>query len=461
MYSDDHSRYVWIASDNPAQDWINRAITALQSPVPPPIDPTPPQRQVTDSDWVTTAGAFFAYRGKPLVLNGVNYWPLSHNGKAPGEFAPHWLEPSWFDPAIISHDLDQLQRLNINAVSIQYHEVSQAPQLRWFVNACRLRGIWVHCFIGYLQPLDQDLAKAEALIRAADIPNLPGLFAIDIAWEPHLGLFDQRGRFNPHWEQWLQEHYGSLEQARRVLGRTAGPTDDELRSDQGPHLPLVNAYRQFVDEYFGQRYAAVARFVRELGCRQLLSARTGYGGNGNHWADPFLPLDLGTGAEHFDFICPEGYALTGDLDQFNEGCFITAYARAVSGGKPVVWMEYGCSVSADPQAADLENQARLFRNMHHLLRRSSAAGAFAWWYPGGWRVDEKSDMGLIAPNNQPRPAARLLAQAERFPAPINDSLPPLLIDPSQHATGLSGLWDQWRETFRREMREVRITPPSR
>jgi len=205
-----------------------------------------------------------------------------------------------------------------------------------------------------------------------------------------------------------------------------------------------------------RRYGEVERLVRRLGCRQLLSARSGYGGNGNHWADPMLPIDLATGAVHFDSISPEGYALTGDLDQFREGGFLTAYARGVTGGKPVAWLEFGVSVGENPLPPDLDNQARLYRNMLELARRSHAAGCFAWWYPGGWRVDERSDFGIVNPDATLRPAAEAIRQFK----PRTDPTPAWSgreFKPDADARGLSALWDKWRETYRNEepMQEVR------
>lgn len=443
------------AGKHKVYDQIDQVIKVFSAPQSPAED-----------DWMTVSGAYFSYRGKPVFLSGINYWPLSHNGKSPGEFAPHWLEPSVFDPEIIRRDLDRLQEVGINAVSIQYHEEGQAPQLKFFVDECRKRGIWVHAFVGHLQPLEQNLAKAEKIITAADLKNLPGVFAIDIAWEPHLGNYGQRCGFDAHWEAWLKEQYGSIEHAEKVIDRpflikddhVTGPTDDELRTD-GSHRAFVAVYRRFVDDYMSRRYGEVERLVRRSGCKQLLSARSGYGGTGSHWADALFPMDLGTGIVHLDFVSPEGYALTGDLDQFYEGGFLTAYARGVSGGKPVAWLEFGCSVGQNPQRVDLENQARLNHNMFELGLKSHAAGLFGWWYPSGWRVDERSDMGIVNPDSTWRPVGdEYRAAAKRV---AKESFEPLRwadreIDRDSDARGVSGLWDGRRETYRKEMSEDRI-----
>jgi hypothetical protein len=233
-----------------------------------------------------------------------------------------------------------------------------------------------------------------------------------------------------------------------------GPTDEELRTD-GAHRVVVANYRRFVDDYMSRRYGEIERLVRRLGCKQLLGARSGYGGTGNHWADALLPVDVATGVVHFDFTSPEGYGLTGSLDQFYEGGFLTAYARGVSAGKPVVWVEFGCSVGQNPQRIDLDNQARIYRNMTELAERSHAAGMFGWWYPGGWRVDERSDFGIVNPDSTLRPAAIEYAKSRRDPSRPSD-WNQREVDPAADARGLSALWDRWRATYREQMRRGEV-----
>lgn len=426
----------------------------------------PPPRTPSPEEWVTTKDGFFQYRGRPVFLLGINYWPSNHNGKMRGEFNAHWLDPGVFDPDIIRGDLDRLREVGINAVSIQYHDESQAPQLKWFVNECRNRGIWIHCFVGFLQPLEQDLPKSQRLIEAADLKNCPQVFAIDVAWEPHLGGYAERCRFDAEWDAWVKEQYGSIEHAEDVIGFPfltkdgviTGPSDEQLRTD-GKHRVLVAVYRRFVNDLMSRRYGEVARLVRRLGCKQLLSARSGYGGTGNSWGDPLLPIDLGSGAVHFDFVSPEGYALTGDTDQFHEGGFLTAYARGISGGKPVAWMEFGCSVGANPQKPDLENQARLYRNMFDLCARSKAAACFGWWFPGGWRVDERSDMGVVNPDGTWRPVGAAIREygahvrGEKLTVGLWNGRE---VDSAKDARGLSALWKANAAEYRTQMSERRI-----
>jgi hypothetical protein len=50
-------------------------------------------------------------------------------------------------------------------------------------------------------------------------------------------------------------------------------------------------------------------------------------------------------------------------------------------------------------------QAEEGRQWWQMQAESGAWGSFVWWYPGGFRVGENSDCGLVDPNNAPQPVA--------------------------------------------------------
>ena len=421
-------------------------------------------RTAGEQEWVTVAGSRFKLGRRPVFMLGVNYWPLTTTGRTPGESTPHWLDCAVFDPNLVRRDLDLLAEAGVNSVSLQYLAPEQAPQLKFFLEEARKRGICVHLFVAGLQPLDQNLDLAKRLILAADLKNESQVFAIDVAWEPHLGTYSERCRFDADWAGWLNEQYGSKEHAERVLdcrlwkknGVLTGPPDDELAGD-GPDRAPVAAYRRFVHDFMSRRYGFVARWLRWLGLRQLLSARTGYGGTGQAWAEKMLALDPAVGAVHFNFISPEGWGLNGSSAEFVEASFITAYCRGVSDGKPVLWAEFGSSVGVDPQAADMENQARIYRNMFDMALNSRASGCFGWWFPSGWRTGEESDMGIVNPDGSWRPAGeayRHFAHRLRgeWAAPSGWRGREMDVD----AGRLSRVWKTWRDIYRTEAAEGRM-----
>jgi hypothetical protein len=419
-----------------------------------------------EQEWITAAGARFAAGRRPMFMLGVNYWPRTTNGRMPSEHAPHWLDSAVFDPELIREDLAQLEEAGVNVVSIQYQEPEQAPQLKYFLEEARKHGIWVHLFVTGLQPLDQDLGLAERLIDAADLKNESQVFAIDLAWEPRLGPYKSRCRFDADWRSWLSEQYGSIEHAEQVIGCAlwrkegliTGPQDSELAAD-GESRVAVEAYRRFVNDFMSRRYGHLVRWLRRHNIRQMLGARTGYGGTGQPWPEKMFALDPASGAVHFDFIAPEGWGLNGNPEQFMEAGFITAYCRGVSDGKPVLWIEFGSSVGADPQAADLENQARIYRNMFEMALKSRSAGCVGWWFPSGWRVGEESDMGIVNPDGSWRPVgdvyrdvAHRLRREWNAPQAWRDRE----MSVGGASIGLSQLWDAWRETYRTELSAGRM-----
>src|SRR5205807_530278 len=127
--------------------------------------------------------------------------------------------------------------------------------------------------------------------------------------------------------------------------------------------------------------------------------------------------DLLSGAYHLDFISPEGYALQGDWPTFRGGGLTTAYARWAGNGKPVFWAEFGQSVYPDTTPDKIAAQAAYYDKTYRLIVDSGANGSAAWWFPGGLRLDENSDYGVIGPEGTPRSAALRLQQHARLELP--------------------------------------------
>jgi hypothetical protein len=400
----------------------------------------------------------FVLEGKPWRPVGVNYWPLWVGGMAPERYHLAWLSPDQYDPELVERDLAQCEALGINLVSVQYTRPNEAPALDDFLERCRNHRLKADLFVSNADPLRYDLESLKKLVEAAHLQDIPTVFAFDVAWEPHVGSHVDRQRLDAEWQAWLQEQYGDVANAEadwgvpapREAGQVTDPTDDQLAKD-GPWRGMVAAYRRFLDDRISRGYRAVVRALRPYGA--LIGARSGYGGNGSLGAASVAPFDLLSGAAHLDFLSPEGYALRGDWPEFRGGGLTTAYARWAGNGKPVFWAEFGQSVYPDTDADKIAAQEALYDRFYRLLLDSGANGSSAWWFPGGLRIDENSDFGIVHPDGTARPAALRLRRhaARELPEAAVDPAPTdwITVDRDADARGYAGLYEKWRPTYAR------------
>ena len=192
-----------------------------------------------------------------------------------------------------------------------------------------------------------------------------------------------------------------------------GPTDDQLYYD-GPWRDMVRAFRRSTDTEVSREYAATVGRFREYAPNQLVSCRQGYGGNGSssYVVVSKYPVDLLSTGAHFDFMGPEGYALNAsppDHDFVWRGMAVTsAYGRWASGERPVLWTEYGWNVTGTCGQADLERQQAHYDYVISSSLSVGADGSMAWWWPGGYRVDESTDYGVTNTDGTLRPACQVI-----------------------------------------------------
>lgn len=427
------------------------------------LKPTSPEKAVT------VKNGHFWLEGKPWFCRGIHYWMPYVVGMADYNFSHEYLMPGIYDPDRVDADLRRMASGKLNTVVVPYRDIREASSLRDFLLRCDKYGLRAIVFIENAHPLRFNLEKLESMIRAAQMNGLPAIFAIDLAWEPHVGPEKEREVLNSQWEKWVNNQYGSLEKAESVwnfsLGEAGhsirGPSDKEVTED-GPWKVMVAAYRRFLDDQINQGYGIVTRKIKSVCPNVLVGVRTGYGGTGSEWVDNRMPFDLVSGADYLDYISPEAYGLSGNWDGFQNGFLITEAARfAGRHAKPVVWMEYGLSAlkvgdtSWSPEKLRLDSQEDYFRNMARLIDETHADGALAWWWVGGYRWDEKSDYGLLDVSGKFRPVFGVLATTGRSES-LGQIWKPdtwLTIDRDLHPRGLSMIIAQNRDAFLKLMKE--------
>ncbi|MBR4748822.1 MAG: hypothetical protein IK083_04535, partial [Abditibacteriota bacterium] len=232
-----------------------------------------------------------------------------------------------------------------------------------------------------------------------------------------MGGYEVRRRYNEKWTRWIEDNYGSLENAFDDWNYTPpadltdpslvdGPTDEQITDSVPISIAYIAAYRRFMDEVISKGYQYSVRELRKYDPLTLMGARSGYGGTGAEGVASVMPFDLKAGVRHLDYTAPEAYNIGADRPGFLKGHLNNVYGRFVSKGKPVMWPEYGSplfysggGVNRDnyrPGAgySRLANEAQYYAGMADFIIETKANGALGWWFPGGYRVDEMSDFGI-------------------------------------------------------------------
>ena len=412
---------------------------------------------------VTQHDGQFWLQGKPWHPHGVNYWPSNVTGLEPFEYWLHWLSQGQYDPEVVERDLARLQALGANAVSIQLNTVDQVPALNDFLARALAHGIRVNVFLSGAHPLQSDLELCTAMLARGRFAGNPAIYAYDLAWEPAVGNADARRRLEPAWTEWVKDRYGSLEVAMgdwgfspeiRENGDLAGPTQEQILND-GDARVMVAAFRRFLDDHISAGYARVIAALRPYDDTHLWGARTGYGGTGQEGVDPAMPFDLAAGAKHLDFTSPEGYGMGGAWENFAAGGLITEYGRWAGDGRPVFWAEFGYTIYPGITPERYVKQGRHYAYTYRMVQMPGAPanGSAGWWFPGGVRLGENSDYGVMNPDGTPRPAAQAMKQYSAWPAPAgNLPVHEITIDRDLHPRGTSQIWRRHRAEFLQAVR---------
>lgn len=447
------SRRTWTPpQDNASQFPYTVSVELLASPAAgqraEPIDAVShridllPNRNGTPEEFVRVQGSQFVLGGKPWHMLGVNYWPNSQGGRPTVPF----LQREYYNPELIEQDLAWMQSAGINLLSGIQAPVYADPDapgayrdLKDFVERCHRHGMKLFYFLPWGNPMHgADPQAIRQHIDRAGLRNHPAILAWELAWEPIYYSGPAGGKMDflqEAWNAWLVERYGSLENAERDwdfrLPRTrSGPNregaalpDHAWCVKHGPWDRAVAAFRRFFDDYVGQKYGELIRQLRRDDPRHLITFR--FGACGIPDGARFAHAHSASVAKHVDFLCPEGYNLqTGGpwrltpADDIRKGGLVTLYYRFLSREKPVVWMEFGYTVNGMHKdwktgderllAAELANQRTEFKNFYQMFLESGARGAAPWWLPGGFRLGECSDFGILEPDGTERPACEVL-----------------------------------------------------
>ncbi|MFP4058323.1 MAG: hypothetical protein ACLF0G_15760 [Candidatus Brocadiia bacterium] len=415
-----------------------------------------------DPSFVSARGQDLILRGKPWYVHGVNYMPSSGIAIERGPYFEYWLDPFPYDPDVVQTDLERVAALGLNTVSLfVYHRSIDSGNLLDVLRRCEALGLKVNLSLRPGTPLSFRWDEMRALIERYRLAHNDTVWAYDLAWEPQFRDHAARRVHDPAWRQWILDQYGSIEQAERDWGvacpredgAVTNPSDEQVSRD-GPWRAMVAAYRRFLDDLLAAPYARARHLVRSVDPHHLVSFRMSVAGDPTISHGHTIPYDFRATALGVDLVCPEGYGRTGSWERVRPGAFTVAYARCVAPRRPVMWAEFGRSIwdrrrgRPDPELA--EWTGRFYEDFYRMALLAESSGTVCWWYPGGYRVGERSDYGIVNPDGSDRPAARVLRRyAARFaePRPRSRPGPRIPIDRDAHPGGLPGIYEAVKGDF--------------
>ena len=404
-----------------------------------------PERKAKPEELVRVEGSQFTLGGKPWYALGMNYWPNSQGGRSTVPF----FQREYYNPELIEQDLAWMEAAGINMLTGIQSPVfpdSDSPgayrDLQDFVERCHRHGMKLFYFLRWGNPMNgADFEAIKRHIDAAGLKDHPAIFAWELAWEPIYYAGPAGGKMDfllGDWNAWIVDRYGSLDAAERdwayKLPRAAkGGAKQELAAlpdhqwcaTHGPWDRVVAAFRQFFSDRVGRGYGDLIREFRRYDPKHLITFRFGACGIPDGFR--FAHAHSASVAKHVDFLCPEGYNLQPggpskptDPDVLRKGGLVTQYYRFLSREKPVVWMEFGYTVNGMRKQwktsdvsiplSELANQRAEFEHFYKMFLESGARGAAPWWLPGGFRLGECSDFGILEPDGTERPACAVLQQ---------------------------------------------------
>ncbi|MCA1902569.1 MAG: hypothetical protein LDL53_10200 [Candidatus Hydrogenedens sp.] len=415
----------------------------------------------TKKEFVEVKHGDFIYRGKRWCPHGVNYMPSSGIGVEWWRYFEYWMGAEAYDPWIIQRDLQRIADMGMNSISVfQYYDVMNDQNLLDLLYRADRLGLKVNLSLRPGTPFDFEWDKIKEMIEYYRLPEHDEVFAYDLAWEPMFPGHEGRKRWDKEWVAWVIERYGSIENAekdwkypipRDENGNVTNPKD-EMMTKEGEWRIMVCAYRRFLDTLLYEYYNRARTLVRSVDTNHAVSFRMTEGSNPtNNWANP-LPYDWYYLSQAVDILEPEAYGRIGNWEMVKPGWFQVKYGTYCNPDIPLFWAEIGYSVyrkNEEQTQRALQFQADYFTDFYNMLYKSGSDGVYFWWYPGGYRVNEKSDYGIINPDGTYRPATLVIKEhanifrKQKF-TPHDCEIK---IDRDKTSMGVAGIYNDVKETF--------------
>ncbi len=421
-------------------------------------------RPSAKKQFVTTKEGQFILNGKRWRANGVNYMPSSGVATEDGAYFEYWLGAKSYDPIVVERDLNRIQRMGMNAVSVFcYAQSAKDQNLLDLLRRIQLHGMKANLSLRPGTPIDFQWKDISSIIRYYRLWENDAVFAYDLAWEPSFGSREERVIFDREWEEWVIERYGSIKNAeqdwqypipRRADGSITNPAPFEVDVDPGAWRRMTAAYRRFLDTVLYKRYSSARRLVRSMDPNHLVSFRMSDAANPTYSWEGRITYDFPYLAAAVDFLAPEAYGRIGNWQNVKPGWFQYEYARWAAADKPMMWAEGGVSVWDAAQMAasadQMKFQAELYTHLYRMITSSGCSGIMYWWYPGGYRYGENSDYGIINPDGSDRGSTKVIKELGRKYLAAQSRKATdvwITIDRDKHPDGVKGIYDEVGPAF--------------
>jgi hypothetical protein len=427
-------------------------------------------KSAKDKHFVTVKNGEFYLDNKIWKPYGVNYLPSSgaaalYDGTRKDWFYfERWLSKESYDTEIVERDISNIKNMGFNAISVYlYHGNLKAQNLLDVLRLAETYNLKVNFCVRPFDPMVLEWDKFHEIVNYYKIRDQDCIFAFDIAYEPRWPSHTGRQKWDREWQEWVMERYGSVQNAEADWGvpipRTAesnitNPSDYQF-IESGPWYKMIAAYRRFLDTLLYQKYSAATRLIKDAAPKQLVSFRMSEAGNPTYSTTQIIPYDFPYLSAAVDFLAPEAYGRIGGWQEIKPGWFERKYAKWAAPHKPMIWAEAGTSVWVRSRmttlASQLQFQADYYENFIKMMLESGANGIFFWYYPGGYRIDENSDYGIINPDGSNRPVSKIIREnaslflsTSSFPDENNYQVE---IDRDAHCEGIAGIYNAVKECF--------------
>jgi len=386
---------------------------------------------VDPSQFVSVKDDYFVIGDKPWYLAGINYWSTYNPAL---EKPYYWLgqfDKSNYSPKTVEEDLSYMEEIGLNCVltRLDITDIDRSVHgMRDFLIRCKRHGIRVMMAVVKATATKFYCPEAvEEVFSKIFIGGNPTVIAIDMEWETHDNqhhFYETAAEFFDEWQAWLENKYGSVENAEKVYGKPI-PRDiygytEYPSAARSPIQPFnyIDFDRQasidihtFVNECINSYWAKLMAHLKPLIPNQMTTFR--HGGictdgpaQAKDYID-FTPLET-YGFYGYENNIHDPESRIGGIGIIASGSLIQKYE---TGGKPVIWAEYGYTVCGTKSLGvqydhtnrtylpeRIEKQVLFNRWMIDSIEEAHCAGSAPWWWCGGFRYTEMADFGYMMPD---------------------------------------------------------------